>query len=106
MQDESRRLKLNYHRREAGGVDFIESREVGGIQMQFIEKNSLNVRSAVYLLKKDGTGLEFLVFPMIHVGSREFYDEINRRLSSSDLVLAEGVKSKKGNMLTPSYRII
>lgn len=74
--------------------------------MQFIEKNSLNVRSAVYLLKKDGTGLEFLVFPMIHVGSREFYEEINRRLSSCDLILAEGVKSKKGNILTLSYRIV
>ena len=74
--------------------------------MQFIEKNSLNVRSAVYLLKKDGTGLEFLVFPMIHVGSREFYEEVSRMLSTCDLVLAEGVKSKKVNVLTLSYRIV
>jgi uncharacterized protein len=74
--------------------------------MQFIEKNSLNVRSAVYQLKKDGTGLEFLVFPMIHIGSREFYEEVSRMLSSCDLVLAEGVKSKKGSVLTLSYRIV
>jgi len=74
--------------------------------MQFIEKNSFNVRSAVYRLKKDGTGLEFLLFPMIHVGSREFYEEISRRLSTCDLILAEGVKSKRANILTLSYRIV
>jgi len=35
--------------------------------MQFIEKNSLNVRSAVYHLKRGDAGLEFLLFPMIEV---------------------------------------
>ena len=74
--------------------------------MQFIEKNSFNVRSAVYSLKKDGSALEFLIFPMIHVGSAEFYDEISRRLASCDLILAEGVKSRRGNLLTLSYRIV
>jgi hypothetical protein len=74
--------------------------------MQFIEKNSFNVRSAVYRLKKNGSGLEFLIFPMIHVGSPEFYQEISRRLSSCDLILAEGVKSKRAYLITLSYRIV
>ena len=74
--------------------------------MQFIEKNSLNVRSAVYHLKKDDSGLEFVLFPMIHVGSKEFYDEVSRRLAECDVILAEGVNSKKGNLLTLSYRIV
>src|SRR5262245_773993 len=74
--------------------------------MQFIEKNSFNVRSAAYCLKKEGSALEFLLFPMIHVGSSEFYDEISRRLASCDLILAEGVKSKRANLLTLSYRIV
>jgi hypothetical protein len=74
--------------------------------MQFIEKNSLNVRSAIYHLKKDDSGLEFVLFPMIHVGSKEFYDEVSRRLAACDLILAEGVDSKKGNLLTLSYRIV
>ena len=74
--------------------------------MQFIEKNSFHVRSAVYSLKKDGSALEFLLFPMIHVGSSEFYDEISRRLASCDLVLAEGVKSRRANLLTLSYKIV
>ena len=74
--------------------------------MQFIEKNSLNVRSAVYHLRRDDAGLEFVLFPMVHVGSKEFYDEISRRLAACDLILAEGVNSKKGNLLTLSYRIV
>lgn len=74
--------------------------------MQFIEKNSFNVRSAVYSLKKDGSAIEFLIFPMIHVGSPEFYDEISKRLASCDLILAEGVKSRRTNLLTVSYRIV
>lgn len=74
--------------------------------MQFIEKNSFNVRSAVYHLRKDGAGLEFLLFPMIHVGSKEFYDEVSRRLAACDLILAEGVNSRKAHLLTLSYRIM
>ena len=74
--------------------------------MQFIEKNSFNVRSAVYRLKKDGVGLEFLLFPMIHVGSKEFYDEVSRRLAACDLILAEGVSSRRVQFLTLSYRVV
>ena len=67
--------------------------------MQFIEKNSFNVRSAVYHLKKDGASLEFLLLPMAHVGSKEFYNEVSRRLAACDLILAEGVNSRKGRLL-------
>jgi hypothetical protein len=74
--------------------------------MQFIEKNSFNVRSAIYHLTKDGVELEFLMFPMIHVGSQNFYDEVGRRLISCDLILAEGVASKRASLLTLSYRIV
>jgi hypothetical protein len=74
--------------------------------MQFIEKNSFNVRTAVYSLKKDGSSLAFLIFPMIHVGSPEFYAEISSRLANCDLILAEGVKSRKANLLTLSYRFV
>jgi len=74
--------------------------------MQFIEKNSFNVRSAIYRLKKEGSELEFILFPMVHVGSREFYDEVSQRLAKCDLILAEGVDSRKANVLTRSYRIV
>jgi hypothetical protein len=74
--------------------------------MQFIEKNSFNVRSAIYRLKKEDDGLEFILFPMIHVGSNEFYGEVSRRLAECDFILAEGVDSKKVRLLTLSYRIV
>lgn len=74
--------------------------------MQFIEKNSFNVRSAIYRLKKNEGGLEFLLFPMIHVGSEQFYDEVSQRLAKCDMILVEGVDSKKANLLTRSYRIV
>lgn len=74
--------------------------------MQFIEKNSLDVRSAIYHLKANDGNLEFILFPMIHVGTQEYYDEVSRRLASCDLILAEGVKSKRTSLLTLSYRIV
>ena len=74
--------------------------------MQFIEKNSFSVRSAVYHLKKDDNSLEFLLFPMIHIGSKEFYDEIARRLAGCDLIIIEGVDSRKVKLLTLSYRVV
>jgi hypothetical protein len=74
--------------------------------MQIIEKNSLNVRSAVYRLRKIGDELEFILFPMIHIGSRSFYDEVRQRLSKCDLILMEGVQSKKASFLTLSYRVV
>ncbi len=74
--------------------------------MQFIEKNSFNVRSAIYRLQKDGQGLEFILFPMIHIGSQEFYDDVSDRLAKCDLILAEGVDSRKASLLTRSYRIV
>ena len=74
--------------------------------MQFIEKNSFNVRSAIYRLQKDGQGLEFILFPMIHIGSQEFYENVSDRLAKCDLILAEGVDSRKASLLTRSYRIV
>src|SRR5215510_6459295 len=74
--------------------------------MQFIEKNSFNVRSAVYHLAKNDGSPNFLLFPMIHVGSQSFYDEISRMLTSCDLILTEGVTSKRVQLLTLSYHVI
>jgi hypothetical protein len=74
--------------------------------MQFIEKNSFSVRSAVYHLKTEKSDLEFVVFPMVHVGEQKFFDEIGERLSHCDLILAEGVDSWKANVLILSYSVV
>ncbi|MEU6254490.1 hypothetical protein [Streptomyces sp. NPDC047043] len=61
--------------------------------MQFIEVTELaGVRSAVIRFSKPGTGLEFLLFPMIHLGEAAFYQEVTALLRRRcDLVVAEGV---------------
>lgn len=74
--------------------------------MQFIEKNSYDVRSAVYKLDKQGTGLQFLLLPMIHIGTKEYYEEVRTRLAECDSILAEGVKSRRARFLTYSYRVV
>lgn len=74
--------------------------------MQFIEKNSYDVRSAVYKLGKQSTGLQFLLLPMIHAGSKEYYEQVRARLVECDSILAEGVNSRKARFLTYSYRVV
>lgn len=74
--------------------------------MQFIERNSFNVRSAIYYLERKEGGPRFILFPMIHVGDKSFYAEVAGRLAECDLIIAEGVSSKRAALLTSSYRIV
>ncbi|MFF4256793.1 hypothetical protein ACFY1L_36955 [Streptomyces sp. NPDC001663] len=75
--------------------------------MQFIEVTELaGVRSAVIRFSKPGTGLQFLLFPMIHLGEAGFYREVADLLRRRcDLVVAEGVGegSSGANALVDSY---
>lgn len=72
--------------------------------MQFIETSDLGVRSAVYRLCRSPSDLEFILFPMLHVGSRSFYAEVRRRLEACDTVLVEGVNSKRLVLLFRAYQ--
>jgi hypothetical protein len=74
--------------------------------MQFIEKSCGGVRSAVYTLGKQGSGLQFLLLPMIHVGTKEYYEQVRTRLATCDLILAEGVNSNNVGFLTNWYRVV
>ncbi|MFG2943026.1 hypothetical protein [Streptomyces sp. NPDC048282] len=75
--------------------------------MQFIEVTGLaGVRSAVIRFRRPGSGLEFLLFPMIHLGEARFYREVTSRLRERcDLVVAEGVGegSPGADALVASY---
>jgi hypothetical protein len=74
--------------------------------MQFIEKSYCGVRSAVYTLGKQGSGLQFLLLPMIHVGTKEYYEQVRALLATCDLILAEGVNSNNVGLLTNWYRVV
>ncbi|WP_306319706.1 MULTISPECIES: hypothetical protein [unclassified Streptomyces] len=74
--------------------------------MQIVEVTGFAVRSAVVTLRRSGTPLEFVVFPMLHVASPTFYAQVRRRLRDCDLVVMEGIRGKSAvvSTLTLAYR--
>ena len=74
--------------------------------MEFIDRNSLDVRAAVYTLKHPHDLLEFVLFPMIHVGAPDYYRDVRRLLEKCDRVLFEGVRGTRTRMLTLAYRFM
>lgn len=74
--------------------------------VQFIESSSLGVRSAIYQLRHPESRLCFILLPMVHVGTKEYYANVGARLSKCDGVLAESVSSKHAHLLMMSYRIL
>src|SRR5262245_941540 len=76
--------------------------------MQIIDTGVMGTRSAVLRLRRRGSDLTFVVFPMIHVGSPGFYEEVQRRLATCAVVVMEGVSGRSaiGAAITASYRVI
>ena len=74
--------------------------------MEILSGNSLDLRVAVRHLIKDDSPHQFMLFPMVHVGEPEFYQEIQRRLAQCDIVLYEGISSSKGTMGIKSYELV
>jgi hypothetical protein len=73
--------------------------------MQIIEATDAGVRVVELRLRRPGSALQFLLYPMIHIGRPEFYQEVSRRLAEVDLIVAEGVgESSTGDWLTSGYR--
>jgi pheromone shutdown protein TraB len=48
----------------------------------------------------------FLLFPMIHIGSPEYYSQVHKRLEECDILLYEGVRTARARVLALSYRIV
>ncbi|MEV6517645.1 hypothetical protein AB0M37_17890 [Micromonospora chalcea] len=74
--------------------------------MQIIEHSVVGTRSAVLRLRRPGSQLQFLVFPMLHVASPRFYAAVTKRLRECDLLVVEGVSGRSlvGSALTLTYR--
>jgi len=62
--------------------------------MQFIESSIAGLRSAVITLTHRAMPLQFILFPMVHVGEQAFYDEVAARARLCQLLVAEGVPSE------------
>ena len=73
--------------------------------MQIIESTPFGVRSAIYRLETDDTAPDFIIFPMLHIATPDFYKQISCRLDHCDLILMEGVRSRITSLITLSYRL-
>jgi len=71
--------------------------------MQITDSNDFNLRTAVYLLQKEQR--EFLLIPVFHVGSKQFYQEVTTELDKCDVILYEGIDFKKLKAFGKAYRI-
>jgi len=74
--------------------------------MQIIEHSLIGTRSAVLRLKRRGAGLQFVLFPMIHVADPQFYAAVAERLRTCDLLVVEGVGGRSALTwaITLTYR--
>lgn len=72
--------------------------------MQIIETSDLGVRAAILHLRRPHHPVEFVLFPMLHAGSADFYAEVQQRLEGCDLILVEGVGGSTAQLLTLAYR--
>jgi len=73
--------------------------------MQFIESSVIGLRAACHVLRSSEQEPEVCLFPMIHVGSANYYAEVRRRLEKCDLLLFEGVRDFRARILSLSYSI-
>jgi hypothetical protein len=74
--------------------------------VQFIENNVFGVRAALYSLVRPDGAPRFLLFPMIHIGSAEYYLQVHEKLDECDVILFEGVRTFRARVLALSYRIV
>jgi len=74
--------------------------------VQIVDVSGLWVRVAVLTLKRRESPLRFVLFPMIHIGSRPYYQSVRTQVDACDLAVVEGVgRSRVSSLLSMSYRI-
>src|SRR6476660_8310063 len=66
----------------------------------------LGLRASHYRLVSPLVKPQFLLFPMIHIGSADYYREVRSRLDGCDVILFEGVRSVRVKALTLSYSLM
>lgn len=76
--------------------------------MQIIEHSIIGTRAAVVRLRRPGNQLQFVLFPMLHVASPQFYAAVTERLRQCDVLVVEGVSGRSvlGWAVTLTYRVM
>jgi hypothetical protein len=81
-------------RRRRRGIPAYHGCSGGRSGMQFIESSIIGLRSAVTTFTRPATPLRFILFPMVHVGEQQFYDEVAARARLCQVIVAEGTPSQ------------
>jgi hypothetical protein len=74
--------------------------------VQFIESNVFGVRAALYSFTRTVGPPTILLFPMIHIGSSDYYSQVHKKLDECDIILFEGLRTFRARVLALSYRIV
>jgi hypothetical protein len=76
--------------------------------MQLVEVSSFGMRAAVVTLRRSQTPLRFVLFPMVHLGTPDYYRQVAARLRDCQLVVAEGIRGRSAAAaaLTMAYRLL
>jgi hypothetical protein len=74
--------------------------------LQLIEVSMTGVRSAAVTVQRLNTHLRFLLLPVLHLGTADFYREVTDQLARCQVIVAEGVggNSVLTRALTLAYR--
>jgi hypothetical protein len=73
--------------------------------LDFVERNSFDVRANVFRMAHRDHPLVFELYPMVHLAAPEFYEAIGARLKMCDTILYEGVKGITTRILTSAYQL-
>lgn len=74
--------------------------------VQYLENSAIALRAAHYVLAHEGNRHRFLLFPMVHIGTPDYYKQVRSRLAVCDMILFEGVSTFSSRLLTLSYRLM
>jgi hypothetical protein len=75
--------------------------------VQLIEVSMTGVRAAVITLSRADSPLRFVLFPMLHLGSEAFYQDVTDCLGQCQVVVAEGIQGHSAvtRAITLAYRL-
>jgi hypothetical protein len=78
------------------------------VAVQIVEASVIGVRSAVITFRRPDSPMQIVLFPMLHLGTKSYYQAVTARLRECQLVVAEGVsgRSAHASLLTMSYRLL
>lgn len=67
--------------------------------MTFIKVSTRSAQICKNKWQKEDSNISITIYPMIHIGNKEFYINISKELESEDLILVEGTGWKKKGKL-------